>query len=608
MGFKKHRSIPLRHSFKSGESGFSIIELSILLAIAAFVFANALIVGTARKDLDRISDSLGKLQVIKDSLTRYVKTQGHYPCPAGGKIAPSSESVGIGICSFTGNEDTVNGLYRAPDGTNSLKDVLIGVVPVKDLRLPTSFMVDQWGNRITYAVVSAFTSAATYAALTEGSIVINSPQGALGSKVAYVLVSHGENGIGAWNFGGTQRNKPPVDGVYDAGEEENHHLKTGDPWDSVFYFLTRPPEDPSGHKMLFDDVLMWSTVENIYTNPSSGPEQIPGLILWYDATDVPTFIRDASEHVLTWKDKTRVYNNSSPNDALGTAIVNYPTFIAAGGGSNAFVPPPDSVFSLNSVRFGQGENDGLLVTHDATIDTNSLTAFVVAYSNSDGLPPRKMFMGRGQSFADAGVHNGWGFGSISDNLTRGLWLDNHTDPSKYVATTADATYYSTPHIYVGEYDNGYFYFGLLQYFQSCTLGAQQVSNVTSLVPTDGASIAIGAQNFDVSQNGINSLEGDIGEVVVYGVPLTDYDRERIVKYLGQKWGISTSDCTTTPPSCLPGKAALGSSCSVNSDCCSGGCNGTTCCMPSGYTGGWERCSADAQCCGGTCSMFGFCWN
>lgn len=612
-------SIPRKgRVLKPRAAGFSIIELSIIIAIAAFVIANAYILSSAKKELQKFSDTYDKMENIKLALTKHVNRYGYYPCPAGGLVPHNDETLGAPICDFEGEEDTVNGLFKISTYGFDFQTVLLGVLPTKALGLPSNYMMDQWGNRITYAVVKNLTTRESYVATTDGVIQINSAQGPLTRRVAYVAISHGENGVGSWPFNGTVRKKSPAEGIYEGGEQENHHMDAADPWDEVFYYATRPPLDTTGHKMIFDDILIWSQQEDPQMPDeivNFSPHDIRGLVVWLDGTEEATIQRDGNNRVTRWQDKTSVHNNAAANDALGTDTAHMPLYVPAG--QNAF-SSQISDFTLNAVRFVNGESNALTIDvppGDTSLSgTNlvNLTLFIVATSNTDGTPDRKMFIGRGVSTADdSTMVNGWGFGSTVDNFTRGFWLQDHADELKRVDATFQPNDFNAPKIWAAKYDSAYWLFGLMKFYQACADLGSQVYDTASLMPTGNLPIRIGAQYLDVGNAAVHTLEGDIGEVIIYSTPLSDWDRERITRYLATKWGIAPdlATCSLAAPQCLPGTMPKGGACTSNSGCCSGACSGSgTCCVPINYSGGFESCVVDGDCCPGSiCSLGGICW-
>jgi len=193
--------------------GFSLLELTIVLTIVGILLYATVAVGLTQIEIAKVKATQDKLDKINNAITLFLKTNGYLPCPAA--------TNGNGTVSETGGSTTcaATGILRDA-GSN----VWIGVLPSRALNLSDDYMYDSWGNRITYVVSkycvastnwnTAYPSTNTHACAQTGpppigtngnTITIRDTGGTpWPNLVAYVAISHGKNGYGAWNRAGTK--------------------------------------------------------------------------------------------------------------------------------------------------------------------------------------------------------------------------------------------------------------------------------------------------------------------------------------------------------------------------------------------------------------------
>ena len=208
-------------------SGFSILELSVVLTVIALIAGSALAIGATRIQAAKTEDTDKKMQAIIEVLDAFVQNYGYLPCPADPQASPSAANFGLGEVDEDGNCTASNLL-----GSGNIR---IGVVPSTTLRLAPSIMMDGWNRRITYAVDQRFTftvadPAAGYKAnnpdIIAGDFIrilsTSSPATLITDKAVVALVSHGANGHGAWPGKGAAA--PLNNDSTDADERENSNL------------------------------------------------------------------------------------------------------------------------------------------------------------------------------------------------------------------------------------------------------------------------------------------------------------------------------------------------------------------------------------------------
>lgn len=235
--------------FKSDhtEDGFSILELSIVLIVIAFIVGTTLSLGTSRTGFARLKQSYDKMALIEEAIGAYVSINGKLPCPSdGASLRQPVEAYGYADCDAT----------LVPVGTAFEPDFHVGVLPVQALNMAQEFAFDGWGRRFTYVVDSRVTTQSGFTSTREGQLQIqdnNLTPNIRSQNAIFILFSHGENGYGAWPKEGGKR---LAFGSVGKGEKQNvHDAKDFTTMDMIF---TQSPRSGS-----FDDILYYYTKEHI---------------------------------------------------------------------------------------------------------------------------------------------------------------------------------------------------------------------------------------------------------------------------------------------------------------------------------------------------------
>ena len=170
--------------------GFTLVELSIVLVIVAFLTGGLLMGITAQRASAENGDAQRQLDNIREALLGYAMANGRLPCPAN----PASTA---------GNEDRLNPNSQC-NRVDSTRNGIFGAIPWATLGLPET---DPWGRRFTYYVNADFTKPTTamqssFDLKTVGNADIKNtvtpPPNTItiASNLPAVVVSHGSNGVG----------------------------------------------------------------------------------------------------------------------------------------------------------------------------------------------------------------------------------------------------------------------------------------------------------------------------------------------------------------------------------------------------------------------------
>ena len=195
--------------------GFTLVELSIVLVIAAIIVTFGINIGVSAISGSHKMTTRSRLLTIQSALNNYAQATGYLPCPAGRALTPANSNFGTEARDGTTHTtcDTGNGLIQVPASGSPF--IYIGAVPVRSLGLPDAYEGDAWGNKFTYAVSGLHVGDRSSYATVDGPITITGNGTTLttargtsgnnggGPAATYVVVSHGADGKGAYPVNGT---------------------------------------------------------------------------------------------------------------------------------------------------------------------------------------------------------------------------------------------------------------------------------------------------------------------------------------------------------------------------------------------------------------------
>lgn len=208
----KHSATLSGRYTRKADSGFSLLELAVVLVIVAVITAMAMSSGVAVVDASRNNATQQRIKSLEQALLAYRANYNRLPCPASLAIAEGATNFGVeaatpGTC--TGGTPAANS--SAAGVTNTTKTAVEGAIPVVTLGLPNEMMYDGWGRRFRYAVDTSLTATGAFNAVniscTNLAITVKDANGGNRSTgSAYAIISHGENGHGGYTKTGTVSN------------------------------------------------------------------------------------------------------------------------------------------------------------------------------------------------------------------------------------------------------------------------------------------------------------------------------------------------------------------------------------------------------------------
>lgn len=211
------------------QSGFTLMELAVVLMIVGLLLGGLLIPLSSQQDLQGRQATEKALADIREALIGFAVINGRLPCPAQADIADNATHAGAEAisgsgatqsCACTTVTSDIAGWTNACSGSTTS---ITGVLPWATLGL---LETDAWDRRYTYRVNSVFSrgvdsaptllstfgtgcsitqvsdmpTKAAFALCTWGDISILSAAGgvSVASTIPAIVISHGKNGLGAW--------------------------------------------------------------------------------------------------------------------------------------------------------------------------------------------------------------------------------------------------------------------------------------------------------------------------------------------------------------------------------------------------------------------------
>lgn len=264
-------------------TGFSLIELAVVMAIVALLLGTVMVTLSAQTEQRNVEDTRRRLDQARELLLTYALVKGRLPCPA---RYTSSASHSQGVESFctsaaTSSSSTCAGSETTIEQSHgTCSNHFDGYLPAATIGYQQTdsdgFAVDAWGNRIRYAVArtnvncsgattppNAFTTMFTSKTNLQGYGITCQPDD--------LLVCRSATGITATTCGGaanqimsqslvvalvlsTGKNGATGGGGIDEAANTNG--------DRVFVWHTPTPSTAANGE--FDDLILWIPVGELY--------------------------------------------------------------------------------------------------------------------------------------------------------------------------------------------------------------------------------------------------------------------------------------------------------------------------------------------------------
>jgi prepilin-type N-terminal cleavage/methylation domain-containing protein len=211
---------------KYQHSGFTIVEMAMVLILFGLVISIAMTALRYYTGQFSEKNTIAALDKNNSAIVAFQATQQRYPCPADPKAGPGNPRYGVEDCTnVSGNIITVLGRDADnADGDNNIATggdpVMVGAIPFRTFIDPNndgnlsdgvfdeyiaSYGLDGWGRKYTYAVTASLADPTKNFNESAGTLYIEDEQhnNLLESPGTghYIIISHGEDGVGAYGSG-----------------------------------------------------------------------------------------------------------------------------------------------------------------------------------------------------------------------------------------------------------------------------------------------------------------------------------------------------------------------------------------------------------------------
>ena len=347
-------------------SGFTLIQLSIILTVTSLVFVATL--PGVQTSLKGNAASVAKMNNILNTMRTYLAANSVLPCPADPTQAIGASNYGVAAANPGSTGDCIGGTPAAAYA-DATKNIAIGMVPVKTLGLSYADALDGYGRDITYAVDTNATGNSSGTACW-GSTTLTGGITVTDNGVAYntvaALVSHGADGYGAWlPLSGSSGAATRFDnGSTDTAQADNAQVAHGGGLtangNGAFASFVRKAATST-----FDDSVVYkSNLYTLNTLPASAqvasPTVTPPSNSTYTTGNVLSFTITYASNV-TVTGTPRLDLSALGGGSIGTGNVAYATY-QSGSGSAALT------FSYTVQSTDTAPTSGLSMT--SSIDLN----------------------------------------------------------------------------------------------------------------------------------------------------------------------------------------------------------------------------------------------
>lgn len=181
---------------KFDKRGVALVVLTVMVLIIGLLIY--IVLEQVKVDIKttKVKNTKDKFKEIRRSIGEFVLRNGRFPCPASFEDVPESITFGQERRSGELCDSSVSGIFLN-------NGVYYGAVPARTLKLSYDIMIDQWGNKIGYAVSDNFTPDNALDTVfkdrnnQQGKVQVDTPGGTV-TDVPYVLVSYGPDGAGSY--------------------------------------------------------------------------------------------------------------------------------------------------------------------------------------------------------------------------------------------------------------------------------------------------------------------------------------------------------------------------------------------------------------------------
>lgn len=269
FAFCNQPSPRLRQAGKCGVSGFSLLEMSIVLVIIGVVTGGGAVILTASVEKQQYDETNFKMEAIQKALLNFRRSFNRIPCPGDLTLNITNANFGIEAARSAGPTNICSSGTPAATFTSNFAMwtglVEFGNVPTRTLGLPDEYAFDGWGRRFVYTVHNALALDNSFTTIPIDDVGVRTSVasfvGPKTSSAIYVLTSYGPNGHGAYSRDGS----PIYMGSTSAHEWINCNCNATAAGATIYGFfyqdIARP--DPTNPLASFDDIVVFGTRQSL---------------------------------------------------------------------------------------------------------------------------------------------------------------------------------------------------------------------------------------------------------------------------------------------------------------------------------------------------------
>jgi len=258
-------------------SGFTLVELAVVLTIVAFLLASLMLTLSAQTEQRNLDETRRRLETARELILSYAAVNGRLPCPARSAATAAPVTVsGDEVRNSATNPDCVGDAVTDYYGGTS-GGVTLGLLPARTIGFqqvdPGGLAIDAWGNRIRYAVAYTVLATSCTATLPHFTNTTNLRTNGIACRPDDLLICKSATGITGTTCGGASNQimsqNLVVAVIFSTGK--NGGTPTGGTGldeaanlngDRVFVFHTPTPSDFANGE--YDDQFTWITVGELY--------------------------------------------------------------------------------------------------------------------------------------------------------------------------------------------------------------------------------------------------------------------------------------------------------------------------------------------------------
>ncbi len=170
---------------KSRKTGFSLIELSIVILIVSILITGSLGISKTAINNAKVKVTKERMDAVYKAFSNYLATNRRLPCPA-------SMAVSKGTASTYGAESSTPGTCTGAYISSNASNLAYGMVPILALNLDPDMAEDGFGTKFTYVVDRRFTLQSTSVTSVSTCTATNPPS--CGFEITKGVASEADTG------------------------------------------------------------------------------------------------------------------------------------------------------------------------------------------------------------------------------------------------------------------------------------------------------------------------------------------------------------------------------------------------------------------------------